>query len=138
MEALGGRTREFVRRVSQVFLQYLLVLNVATFAVSIWDKYCAVHRLRRVPERTLLAMSFMGGTAGAKLARMISGHKRLKTGFTVSLNLITFFQLGVAAAAWSGQYGEGGLGLENFALTSQSSAESVAAQDPPRRFGPGS
>lgn len=115
-------------------------MNVVTFVVSIWDKSCAVHQRRRVSERTLLVLSFLGGTAGARLARMVSGHKRLKTGFTVSLNLITFFQIGVAAAAWSGQYGQGGFALDDFALASHPATPEISNEPPaaPKRFGPGS
>lgn len=111
-------------------------MTIVTFAVSMIDKYCAVNRLRRVPESTMLVMCFLGGTLGAKAARLISGHKRLKIGYSISLTLIAFFQLGVAGAVWLENSDGGAFAISDVVPTAQHAQP--ARPEGPRRFGPGS
>ena len=100
------------------------------------DKSLAVRKGRRIPERLLLAFAWMGGAAAAKFAQIISGHKKLKTDYTASLNLIVMFQVSLILAIWS------------FQVTSDMQDKNVTAleswmgkpdtPDRPKRFGPGS
>lgn len=131
----------------QIFLTYVLVINLFTLVVSIMDKGFAVYRRQRVPEGLMLAMSFFGGAAGALLARSLTGHKRLKADYCASLTLIVLLQAGVAVAIWSET-----ARTETFAFYERLAAhfeqdEVSEADDPtnisgepamPRRFGPGS
>lgn len=131
---------------TESFLQYLLALNAATFALSILDKGFAVYDRRRIPEGVLLTLSFFGGAIGAKLAQLLSGHKRLKVDFCNSLTLIALLQLGVGLAIWSHHVRPGADDFyDRLSLTWSSSDDET--QDVrhvsdkasiPRRFGPGS
>lgn len=113
-----------------------MVINLITFAVSIFDKACAVHQTRRVPEPFLLALSWVGGAAAAKLAQITSGHKTLKFTFSASLNLIVIFQFSVILAIWSYQYTET---LQNQNITAlESLLGKPDRPERPKRFGPGS
>lgn len=129
---------------TQTILIYFVAINLITLAVSIMDKGFAVYEKARIPEKLLLALSFSGGAAGAKLAQIISGHKRLKLDFCVSLSLIAFLQLGAAAAVWSHTvrmqtpdiYKEV---RGHFQEEETTSVRRVSKENAmPRRFGPGS
>lgn len=121
---------------TEQLLQYFGIINLVTLVVSILDKACAVHRLRRVPEKFLLVLAWLGGAAAAKFAQIISGHKSLKLDFTTNLNLIVIFQLSLMLAIWSAQV-TGRMQDENVtALQSWMGKDDKPAR--PKRFGPGS
>lgn len=128
----------------QTILTFFVAINLATLAMSILDKGFAVYGKRRVPEGLLLTMAFFGGALGAKLAQILTGHKRLKTDFCASLTLIAFLQLGAAAAVWSEKVRfEADDGFESvFARSGQDEPKGVTRvsrdREMPRRFGPGS
>ncbi len=75
------------------FLVYLLAINVITFAVYAWDKYCAVHDKWRVSEFNLLALAVIGGTIGAVAAMEVCHHKTLHLKFKFGLPVIFFLQI---------------------------------------------
>ncbi len=53
----------------------LAALNVLTFALYGWDKRCARRGWRRVPEKTLLGLSALGGSLGALVGMRLFRHK---------------------------------------------------------------
>ena len=78
----------------------LLVLNLATWASYRWDKRQAGRTgARRIPERTLLALAWLGGWIGALVA--VYGHRRRhktrKLRFLIPLWLAVFCWLAVLA-----------------------------------------
>lgn len=135
---------------TQTILLYLLAINAFALIVSIIDKGFAVYDKRRIPEGLLLALAFSGGAVGAKLAQIVSGHKRLKIEFSASLSLIAFLQLGLAAAIWAHQeraqvtelYERLALHTEDADPEAEAKAKGVTHVSDgtvlPRRFGPGS
>ncbi|MEM7718313.1 MAG: DUF1294 domain-containing protein [Pseudomonadota bacterium] len=128
------------------FLLYLLVINILTFVLSILDKGFAVYNRRRIPEGLLLTLSFVGGAIGAKLAQMISGHKKLKVDYRNSLALIALLQFGLGLAVWShGVRPDTGQFYDRLSLSWLSNEEEARdvrhvsdGASMPRRFGPGS
>ena len=72
---------------------YLAAVNVLTFALFAWDKYCATHNKWRVRESTLLFWAAMGGTVGAGLAMEICHHKTLHMKFKFGVPLLLFVQI---------------------------------------------
>lgn len=81
----------------------LAVVNLATFAAFGFDKAAAVARRPRVPERTLLTLTALGGGLGALLARPVFRHKTRKQPFGAWLALIVFLQAAAVVAglaAW--------------------------------------
>ena len=72
---------------------YLLAVNVITFALFAWDKYCATHDRWRVRESTLLFWSAIGGAIGAGLAMEICRHKTLHLKFKFGVPLLLFVQI---------------------------------------------
>ncbi len=78
----------------------LVVLNLVTWASYRWDKRQAGRSgARRIPERTLLVLAWLGGWLGALVA--VYGHSRRhktrKIRFLIPLWLATFTWLAVLA-----------------------------------------
>ena len=72
---------------------YLAVVNVVTFALFAYDKYCAQHDRWRVRESTLLFWSAIGGALGAGIAMEICRHKTLHLKFKFGVPLLLFVQI---------------------------------------------
>lgn len=53
----------------------LLGINLLTFLFYGLDKLLAVKRRRRIPEATLLTLSFLAGSVGAMLGMALFHHK---------------------------------------------------------------
>lgn len=54
---------------------YLAIINLTTFIAFAIDKSKSKSKSRRIPERTLLIMSALGGSLGAMLAIHFVRHK---------------------------------------------------------------
>ena len=65
------------------------IMNIVTFVVYAADKRIAQSRkgIRRVPERTLLLLSFLGGCVGATLGMWLVRHKTKHTRFVILVPL---------------------------------------------------
>lgn len=85
-------------------LIYLVAVNAAAYVAFARDKAAAVAGLRRIPEDRLLALAFLGGSIGAKLAQMLLRHKIRKEPFRQQLNGIIAVQIVALAAAFSIAY----------------------------------
>ena len=72
---------------------YLLVVNIFTFALFAWDKYCATHDKWRVRESTLLIWAALGGALGAGAAMEICHHKTLHLKFKFGVPFLLFVQI---------------------------------------------
>ncbi|MCA0257423.1 MAG: DUF1294 domain-containing protein [Proteobacteria bacterium] len=84
---------------SLLIAPFLLVINIIAFATFWFDKRAAIHGERRVPESTLLLMAFLGGSAGALVARQVFRHKTRKQPFASLLIGIALLQI-AAVAVW--------------------------------------
>lgn len=71
----------------------LIAVNVVTFALFAYDKYCAQHDKWRVRESTLLFWSTIGGAVGAYAAMLIFHHKTLHLKFKLGVPLLLFVQI---------------------------------------------
>ncbi|MBP3901595.1 MAG: DUF1294 domain-containing protein [Blautia sp.] len=67
---------------------WLIIINLLTFMLFVVDKERAVRHQYRISEFTLLALAFMGGSAGALLAMSLVRHKTKKKIFTVGIRLM--------------------------------------------------
>lgn len=81
------------------FLSGLVYLggSVIAFLLYLFDKFAAIKKWRRIPERTLHLVALLGGWPGAGLAQYWVRHKNRKAGFklvyfaTAFINLIINF-----------------------------------------------
>lgn len=55
--------------------------------MTVYDKWAAKHKKRRVPERTLLSLGIVGGAAAMYLTMKMIRHKTKKKKFMVGLPL---------------------------------------------------
>ena len=67
---------------------YLIAVNLITFVTFGVDKLAAVKGRRRIRERTLLTLSFIGGSVGGLTAMYIFWHKVRKLKFTLAVPLM--------------------------------------------------
>ena len=79
-----------------VVLGVLLILNVVTWAIYRWDKRRARRGARRVSERTLLLLAWLGGWMGALVA--VYAHRQRHKAQKLSFML----PLWVAVIVWVG------------------------------------
>lgn len=79
-------------------LKAIAAVNALTFVMFGWDKYCAKSGWRRVPEKTLLLWSFLGGSVGAKVGQHLFHHKTSKQPFGKQLNAIVILHFCLAMA----------------------------------------
>ena len=81
------------------FFNYLIAINVVTFAVFGYDKLVAPTQATRVPEAILLILTALGGCVGGIIARPVFRHKTLKVSFR-----LTFWLCALASSALIAAY----------------------------------
>lgn len=79
---------------TKIPLLYYIIINVAAAAVYFADKRFAV-RHRRVPERVLLLLAFLGGGAGAFFGMTVFRHKTKHMKFIILVPLSIILHLAV-------------------------------------------
>ncbi len=82
----------------QALLIWLLVINVVTATAYAWDKTQARRGGRRIPERRLFLLNFLGGFGGAWLVFFGMRHKTQHRSFRVVQSVATIAW--VAFLAW--------------------------------------
>ena len=79
---------------------YLILINLITVIVTIYDKLCAVKRRWRVKESTLLLLSALGGSICMYITMLLIRHKTRHIKFMLGIPLISIFQLLIAFLIW--------------------------------------
>ena len=72
---------------------YLLLINMVTFLAFAIDKRRAVKRKWRIPEKTLLGLSLIGGSVGGLIAMYCFRHKIRKPAFACGLPIMLLVQV---------------------------------------------
>jgi uncharacterized membrane protein YsdA (DUF1294 family) len=83
---------------ADLLLAWLVGINVVTFATYGYDKRIAGSEWMRVPERLLLVLALVGGTAGALVGMQVFHHKTLKGSFRIRFWGIVAVQVALIAA----------------------------------------
>lgn len=73
-----------------IYLVFINILNIFLFGI---DKSKAKHNSKRISEKSLFLVSFIGGVFGAILAMMLFRHKTRKTGFKLAIFLLILWNL---------------------------------------------
>lgn len=81
---------------------WLALANGVGFALMLSDKRRARAHQRRIPERTLLGWSLLGGSAGTLAGSIVARHKTRKRPIAFLLRAIPPVQLLLALALWLG------------------------------------
>lgn len=69
----------------RILMWYLIIINVAAWIAYGLDKWKAKAGKWRIPERTLLLLALIGGSAGALAGMLLFRHKTRKTKFVVGV-----------------------------------------------------
>lgn len=77
----------------RIAIIYLVIINLCTFFVFLWDKIRAKQGEWRVKESTILLLAVMGGTPAAFIARALFRHKTRKQPFGYILIGIAVVQI---------------------------------------------
>ena len=83
----------------QILLPWLLVINVATAAAYAYDKTAARRGARRIRERTLWIMNFLGGFIGAWTVFFVMRHKTQHRSFWIVQSLATVLWIAILLVA---------------------------------------
>ena len=78
---------------ANVFLYYLIALNIVTFFVYGIDTWKAKREKWRIREAALLGLAVFGGSIGALLGMKIWHHKTMHRKFKYGLPLILLVQI---------------------------------------------
>lgn len=81
-----------------IIVTVVAVYNLIVFCIYGYDKSCAIKNKWRVPEKVLLWLAFLGGSAGAYLGMSIFRHKTKHTKFTVLVPL--FLLIHIVLVVW--------------------------------------
>lgn len=76
---------------------YLAAVNVLLCALMGIDKLLAKLQKRRIPERTLFLLAFIGGALGGTLGLYSFRHKTLHKSFAIGFPLIALVQIAAVA-----------------------------------------
>jgi len=73
---------------TRLILLYLLIINALGFALMLADKRRAKKNRWRIPERTLMAVAALGGSAGSLLGMYAVRHKTRHPKFYIGIPLL--------------------------------------------------
>lgn len=76
-----------------VFFGYLLTINIITFFLFGIDKWKAIRDQWRIPEKTLLLSSLIGGSVGGMVSVRLFHHKTQKPLFRYGMPAIFILQI---------------------------------------------
>ena len=82
----------FIQSHLVLFMVYALV-NVVCFLLFAIDKGKAIRNKWRIPEATLLTVSFLGGALGGLLAMLLCRHKIRKPRFFIGVPAMLILHL---------------------------------------------
>lgn len=77
---------------------YLLAINIIALLAMYIDKRKAKKSRRRIPEKTLFTLVFLGGGIGGIAGMYLFRHKTKKTRFVIGFPLILIFEVLVGIA----------------------------------------
>lgn len=79
-------------------IMYLIAINLITLLAMYIDKQKAKKSKRRISEKTLFTLVFLGGGIGGIAGMYIFRHKTKKTRFIIGFPAIVIFQILVVIA----------------------------------------
>ncbi len=87
-----------MKNAAAVYLIVVVVMSVVCFIAYGLDKRQAINGGRRVSERTLHLMAFLGGWPGALMAQRHFRHKTQKVPFRIVFWIVVMLHVGVVGA----------------------------------------
>lgn len=87
----------------RILYVWLGLAGLVLFILMGADKSCARRGLRRIPERRLFLLAFLGGAAGGWLGMYVFRHKTKHWRFVIGFPLIAVVQLALCIYLAAGQ-----------------------------------
>ncbi|MDO5519363.1 MAG: DUF1294 domain-containing protein [bacterium] len=81
-----------------IIIGYLVLINIAGFAIMGIDKKRAIRHKWRIPEKTLFLVAIVGGSVGSILGMQKFRHKTKHISFIIGFPAILIIQ--IIAALW--------------------------------------
>ena len=97
-EAVGDSIWTVVGPLGTVLLLWLAAINLIAFLLMGVDKYRAIRKKWRIPERTLLGACALFGALGGYLGMQVFRHKTRHFRFSIGVPLMLAAQ--IALLAW--------------------------------------
>lgn len=77
----------------EIFIAYLVIINIVAAAACVSDKNKARKNKRRISEKTLFMLSIIGGSVGMYVAMQTVRHKTKHIKFVLGIPLIIIIQV---------------------------------------------
>lgn len=77
---------------TEIIVLYMIVINIVAFLAFAIDKSHAVNGYWRIPEKTLLSCTILGGGIGALLGMYMLHHKTRKAKFKYGVPAIVVME----------------------------------------------
>ena len=78
---------------TQIFIIYLIIINILGFLIMGLDKHKAKMGDRRIPENTLFTFTVLGGGVGTIAGMYVFHHKTKKMKFKIGMPLILILEI---------------------------------------------
>ena len=83
-----------------ILLAYLILINIVSVVITVYDKRCALKKRWRVRESTLLLLSALGGSVAMYLTMHALRHKTRHIKFMLGIPIILILQLVAVYFIW--------------------------------------
>lgn len=80
-----------------IFVLYLIVLNLVGFFIMLVDKNRAIKNQWRISEKALIGISIIGGSIGMLAGMNTFRHKTKHKKFTIGIPVILVIQVAILA-----------------------------------------
>lgn len=78
-----------------ILIIYFICISLVAIVVTVYDKLSAIRNRWRISERTLFAISALGGSVAMLITMLLIRHKTRKASFMVTVPLIIVLQIAV-------------------------------------------
>ena len=72
---------------------YIIGINILSFILMGWDKYCSIKNYWRISENNLIGLALLGGAPGTLLGMIIFHHKTKKNKFKILVPIFVLINL---------------------------------------------
>lgn len=79
---------------------YLIIISLISVLTTIYDKQAAKRHKRRVPEKNLILLSVLGGSASMLVTMLIIRHKTKHLKFMLGIPIIIFLQTAISLSVF--------------------------------------
>lgn len=99
LRLVADSSKNVPEKVTRLFLAYIVLISLISVCVTCCDKYAAKHRPEhRTPEKVLVLLSALGGSAAMFLTMLIIRHKTRHASFMIGIPAIMLSQSALLCA----------------------------------------